>query len=208
MRSTAAVLVAVVSAMVLTSADAVAKSDDGTMTLSEIARCRDRNPAPRRAVDAAPSLVGRALEPDAQIMGRGPLWIFSDSVLRATPGFDVFTGAWRLKFPWLRAKAGHLRVSARRLDGSGTFSLNMSEEAYPATGFLPSSVGFSNGGCWKVTAKLRRTTIRFFMAFSSGPAAICNDLAGQVEDVRAARSLPDNQEYVAKLDAEVEQRDC
>jgi len=177
------------------------------MSEPEIERCLRRNPAIKLARDAAPSLVEPhgSLRPDERIIGRDPLWVF-EATVRLGAGYDVFTEEWGAKFPWLRTKAGHLRVKGRRLDGPGTFDVGMQQSAYPRTGFLPSSLRFSNGGCWKVTAKLRNTTIRFYMAFSSSATAICEELRWQLDNLVV--DIPENQEYNAKLYQEVAARNC
>jgi hypothetical protein len=159
------------------------------MSRREIARCRDRNPTPQVASEAAPSLVGlgNGLQPDDRIIGRGPIWVLDEAV-RSTPGVDVVEGGWRTKFPWFRTKAGHLRASGRLVNGTEEFKISFHESSYPEIGFMPSTMQFFRGGCWKVTAQLRRTTIHFFMAFSSDLEALCRDLDWQLANIAGLRA--------------------
>ena len=209
MRRNAATLVAALVATLVPGAELLAAPHDGSMSEPAIERCLGRNPAFKFARDAAPSLVEPhgSLRPDERIIGHDPMWVF-DATVRLGAGYDVFAEEWTAKFPWLRTKAGRLRVKGHRVDGPGTFAVEMQQSAYPRTGFLPSGFRFSNGGCWKVTAKLRRTTIRFYMAFSSGPEDLCDELRSQVDNVKNAQDLPENAEYVARLNEVLDARNC
>lgn len=63
-------------------------------------------------------------------------------------------GGYLIKIGWMRQIEGDLEVSARRLDGPGSATAAMNEEAYPATGVLPTNIVFSDLGCWEVTGTL------------------------------------------------------
>ena len=181
------------------------------MSPREIARCLDRNPTARVAANAAPSLVGlgNGLEADDRIIGRGALWVSRDAV-QGRPGLDIVEGDWHAKFPWFRTKPGSLRATGRRIDGPGNFTFDLPpESSYPDIGFIPSGLHFSNGGCWKITARFRRTTIHFFMSFSSSPEAVCAEIEWQLNNVAALRAStppgyvwpPENDALALRLNA-------
>ena len=201
-----------------------AKSTDVHLSAAQIARCLAHNATSKAASDVVPALLdgsstlhGPGLSPGDQVIGGGAIWVTSEAIHR-TAGFDIDSHEWRIaKFPWFRTRPGRLRVGAEREDGAGTFSLDIPpESSYPTPGFVPSDLVFSSGGCWKVTASFRRTTISFFVAFSSTGALICKQLRAQVDDVeqlRAALRPGDtwpaaNDAYEAKLKRELEARDC
>jgi hypothetical protein len=54
--------------------------------------------------------------------------------------------------PWI-ARA-FPRIEARQLDGQGRATPSIRESGYPSTGMLPTSIVFSERGCWEVTARL------------------------------------------------------
>ena len=84
---------------------------------------------------------------------------------------DGQAGWTNLKWPWFRLDDGQLTIEGRRVDGPGTFRADIPPmEAYPrdlnlaiGPGFIPSSLGFSAGGCWKVTAKFRDSKVVLYL---------------------------------------------
>jgi hypothetical protein len=196
-------------------AAAVSTRNDGPGHAS-LARCRSRNPRGQRAENVAlsivegsnPALPGPQLQPEELVVGRGALWVLSSAVRRARPGFDVESGDWGLKFPWFRVEPGALTVEGRRMDGPGTFHADLPPAgSYPPTGFMPSGLSFSNGGCWKITGKLRRTIVIFFIAFSSTHADICAQISWQLQNIAQVNN-PHNDGLAQKLQADYQARGC
>jgi hypothetical protein len=155
-----------------------------------------------------PYLTNPGLQPHDLVLGHGDLWVLERVVRQRPPGFDARSGTWALgKFPWFRVNVGTLTVRAHRVDGPGTFHATLPPDGSYPRGFMPSSLGFSTGGCWKVTAKLHRTTITFFIAFSSSPSALCASLAQQLQEL-ATFSSPGNQGMAQGLRAAADARRC
>ena len=50
---------------------------------------------------------------------------------------------------------------------------------------VPSHLTFSGGGCWKVTARLGASTIRFTVQIPRGRAAVCASLTEQLDSLRS-----------------------
>jgi hypothetical protein len=188
---------------------------DGGGDIGALSRCRARNGRGQRAEKVVPSIVDGStalaspqLQPRDVVLGHGPLWVLSKAVREANPGFDVSSGGWGLKFPWFRVKPGMLTIQGRRIDGPGIFRVSLPPDgSYPDTGFLPSGLRFSNGGCWKVTGKLRGTTITFYIAFSSTPNDICSQIASQLQNI-AEINNPENDMLAAALQASYQSRGC
>lgn len=67
------------------------------------------------------------------------------------------------KFPWYATRSGQLRVTAQRLDGAGRFQaqLGSTAQGYGPPGFVPSGLYWSSPGCWRLTAKLAGSSLRF-----------------------------------------------
>jgi hypothetical protein len=99
------------------------------------------------------------------LIGDRTLWTVP---LRA-PEYGSSTRSWVLgKQAWFRLEDGPVTVTGKRVDGgAGTFRFDMPPvESYPLAlnanigpGFIPSSLEFSTGGCWKVTARLGRSQL-------------------------------------------------
>lgn len=112
-------------------------------------------------------------------MGDGVLWTLPSAYFNA-PSFDPKTGEYRIKFPWFRAKPGIITISGKRIDGPGKFRADTHKPGeYPPTGFEPSALIFSSDGCWRITARLRKSKFVFHMDVLSH-AERCDGLARQV----------------------------
>jgi hypothetical protein len=154
-----------------------------------LARCQTRNPTGQNAARAAPSMVNAlnpyltnpGLQPHDPVIGRSPLWVNRNDVVTRVPAFDIQTGDWTLrKFPWFRTTTDPLTIQGRRLDGPGTFhATHPADSSYP-TGFIPSDLTFSTGGCWQITAHIDTATIHFYIGFSSSHQALCDSLTRQI----------------------------
>lgn len=105
-----------------------------------------------------------------RLIGKGDLWTMHPSRLQDQYA-DGQAGWTNLKWPWFRLDDGQLTIEGRRVDGPGTFRADIPPmEAYPrdlnldiGPGFIPSSLGFSAGGCWKVTAKFRDSKVVLYL---------------------------------------------
>ena len=96
----------------------------------------------------------------AAVVGHGALWTIRSAI-------DVSASrqpkGWFLKFPWYTRPFGLPSITGRRLDGPGTFhaSVNRADDARGA--WVVSSLEFSHRGCWEVTSRYRKSTIRFHL---------------------------------------------
>jgi hypothetical protein len=126
--------------------------------------CRpNRSATPRRELPAALKFV------NGRLVGDGDLW----TIRPGQPAYTVGDNGWtRLKHPWFRLADGQLTIAGRRVDGgSGTFRADIPPmEAYPrdlnlaiGPGFIPSSLEFSAGGCWKVIARFRESKVVLYL---------------------------------------------
>jgi hypothetical protein len=68
---------------------------------------------------------------------------------------------WVMKVPWFTRPFGIPAITARRLDGVGTFAAS-ADAATDATGtWVASNLIFSTAGCWEVTVRFRASVLRF-----------------------------------------------
>lgn len=147
------------------------------------------------------------------LIGDRTLW----TVPLREPEYGSRSKSWVLgKQAWFRLEEGPVRVTGRRVDGgSGTFNFDMPPvESYPlglnadiGPGFIPSSLEFSSGGCWKVTARLGRSRVVLFLDIDGSKQAICAQLASQLRTAQA-RSEQWAQEQVASITADQQDRRC
>jgi hypothetical protein len=158
--------------------------------------------------------LGRALQiVDGPLIGEGTLW----TIPLRTPEYAPGTGNWVVgKQAWFRLEEGPLTATARRVDGgTGTFHFDVPPvESYPLAlnasigpGFIPSSLEFSTGGCWKVTARLGRSRVVLVFDIDDSKAAICKQLAS---DLLTARANSDrwSQTQVGVITADQQTRAC
>jgi hypothetical protein len=109
-------------------------------------------------------------------------------------------GEWTQgKLPWYRLTSGQLVITAHRVDGgSGHFTAHLPPmSSYPVktnaavgTGFIPSGLTFSTGGCWKVVARLRNSRLVQYVDIDDSDRAICAALAKQLV---TANNQPDTE---------------
>ena len=183
-------------------------------------RCRSVTPRAQSAARAIPRSVNQGrywgqpdLGPHEVIVGHGALWVLRNLAV-ASPGFDVYTDTWGMKFPWFRTQPGTLTITGRRLDGPGQFSAWIPPAgSYSDTGFLPTGLVFSTGGCWQVTGHLRSSRVTISFDFSSSPQAVCTQLAAQLSNVAPYLtfhdgSYPHNLAYAQVLEAAIQSRNC
>jgi hypothetical protein len=125
------------------------------------------------------------------LIGNRTLWTIP---LRA-PEYGSSTRSWELATQaWFRLEDGPVTVTGKRVDGgAGTFRFDMPPvESYPLAlnanigpGFIPSSLEFSTGGCWKVTARLGRSRVVLFFDIDGSKRAICAQSASDLRDLTA-----------------------
>ena len=77
--------------------------------------------------------------------------------------------------------------------------------AYPDVGFMPTTLGFSDGGCWRVVARLRGSKVVLSVPVPRGYAGICASLDRQLEH---RIDTPANVAFYAAADAECARRSC
>ncbi|MFA5884716.1 MAG: hypothetical protein WDA60_12755 [Acidimicrobiia bacterium] len=166
-------------------------------------QCRTASDSWRRA-DELPLAV-RGFDEGTGLIGDGALWTFPDAI-RNTPIYSPLTGEWRLKLPWFRAEAGTLHVAARPVEGRARFRAEIPERGwYPDLGFMPTTLAFADGGCWRVVAQLRRSKLVFFVSVPSGDGGICASLD---EQLAHRIEIPENAAFYAAADAEYARRGC
>jgi hypothetical protein len=92
------------------------------------------------------------------VVGAGALWTIAAAVRLHG---DHQARGWVVKMPWITRPFGIPAITARRLDGTGTFRAT-ADEAIDQTGkWVASNLIFSTAGCWEVTSRYRGSTIRF-----------------------------------------------
>ena len=165
-------------------------------------------PTPRAELQKPLQIVSAS-----RLIGERTLWTID---LRK-PEYGSSRKSWVLgKQAWFRLEEGPVTVTGRRADGgSGTFHFEMPPvESYPlglnadiGPGFIPSSLEFSSGGCWKVTARLGRSRVVLFFDIDGSKQAICAQLASQLRTAHA-RSEQWAQEQVASITADQQDRRC
>ncbi len=63
--------------------------------------------------------------------------------------------------PWITRPFGIPVITARRLDGSGTFRASANEAIDQNGRWVASNLIFSTAGCWEVTGRYRESMLRF-----------------------------------------------
>jgi hypothetical protein len=147
------------------------------------------------------------------LIGDRTLWTVP---LRA-PEYGSSTRSWVLgKQAWFRLEDGPVTVTGTRVDGgAGTFHFDMPPvESYPLAlnanigpGFIPSSLEFSTGGCWKVTARLGRSRVVLFFDIDGSTRAICAQLASDLRDL-SARTEQWARTQIDTITADRQERHC
>ena len=96
----------------------------------------------------------------AAVVGHGALWTIRSAI-------DVSASrqpkGWFLKFPWYARPFGLPNITGRRLDGAGTFHASVDRADDARGAWVVSSLEFSHRGCWEVTSRYRKATIRFHL---------------------------------------------
>ncbi len=138
------------------------------------------------------------MTPKESLVGSGKLWARP----LGDPDYMAGGGWTQAKLPWFRLTSGQLLITAHRVDGeSGDFTAHLPPmSGYPVktnaavgTGFIPSALTFSTGGCWKVTAQLRKSRVVQYVDIDDSTRAICAALAKQLVD---ASNQPDSAGWI------------
>lgn len=147
------------------------------------------------------------------LIGDRTLW----TIPRHAPEYEPSTKSWMLvKQAWFRLEEGPLTVAGRRVDGgAGAFHADIPPvESYPlglnaniGPGFIPSTLEFSTGGCWKVSARLGRSNVVLIFDIDGSKGAICAQLAADLREVRG-RSEPWALDRVDMITADQQARGC
>jgi hypothetical protein len=123
----------------------------------------------------------------AAVVGNGALWTLRTAI-DAPESRDQ--GSWLLKFPWFTRPFGLPDVTARRLDGPGTFSAQVDQAIDSRGAWVVSGLSFSEPGCWEVSGHYNHSTLRFRVhiptAKSTSPAT-----STAPTSVRTTTSVPD-----------------
>jgi hypothetical protein len=102
--------------------------------------------------------VPRDIPHGQPVVGSGALWSIA-SALRVHAVHEL--GGWFIKMPWFTRPFGIPLITARRLDGLGTFHATADEAIDQNGRWVASNLIFSTAGCWEVTARFHASTLRF-----------------------------------------------
>lgn len=138
------------------------------------------------------------------LVGHGALW----TTLPSNPSYAV-GGMWGLKQPWFRARTGQLTIRGKRISTPGGHfdAVVPPIDSYAPTGFIPSNLGFSSGGCWKVTGRLRSSTTVLYVHIDGSKKAICDNLASDLANITIIDN-PNNTRLADQLRNEQTTRRC
>jgi hypothetical protein len=125
--------------------------------------CQDTVPMDAAAV---PPVVARA---GAGWYGKGDLWVSMSSARPAPANFARIDGSYRLKYATVTLdngkpspRFGPPAVQVMRLDRTGTATVDFGGYGTTSTlQFWPTTIDFSDPGCWLVTSSLQQTVVRF-----------------------------------------------
>jgi hypothetical protein len=98
-----------------------------------------------------------------QSFGNGRLWtiFWPYNVLVVENGYVQDDGSIVMKWPWWRGVAGKLRIEGRRLDKAAKPLDASVPDGYGRSGFQASGIHFPTEGCWEVTGRVGRASLRF-----------------------------------------------
>ena len=143
-------------------------------------RCESQTEAtPRRDL---PAQVRRLNPSTTAVVGEGDLW----TRIQVYAGYVAGEG-WRSKHPWFRLVDGAPTIDARRVTpGRGAFRADVPRaESYPVWmngGFIPSTMSFAAGGCWRITATMGNARVVLSTYIDDSRRAVCASLARQSTD--------------------------
>jgi hypothetical protein len=187
-RRCIAALIAAITFALVPPAPIGAASATQQSRLRSAVRCEQR-PKPLRGTHLPASIRGAADQ--RGFVGEGVLWARPVDRVYLMPSLgDPSTEVWSTKLAWLRRVPGTVTVTGTRLHGPGTFQADVAPVgSYPATGFLPSTLTFSTGGCWRVIGRLRASKVVLFFKVDDSHRAICAGLARQRTTIQEIADL-------------------
>ena len=127
-------------------------------TTAATVRATEVRPCTPTVTTIPPDRLPRDLTHGQPVVGAGALWTIA-AALRLHG--DHHTRGWAIKMPWFTRPWGIPLITARRLDGVGTFQATADEAIDQNGRWVASNLIFSTAGCWEVTSRYHGTTLRF-----------------------------------------------
>ena len=128
---------------------------------------------------------------------------------REGPGFIGSDGSLSMKWPWWREVSGKLTIEGRRLDTPAPPLRAEIPDGYGEIGFQPSTIIFSQEGCWEITGTVGHAQLTFvtlvvkvpfkFMGLNWVPKEIAStkyDTSNLPESLREIQSYSNGGELV------------
>lgn len=141
------------------------------------------------------------------IAGEGVLWLLINRPSFRT-AFDIDDDQWVLaKVVWFRRQAGTIDIVERRSGSSQRVTVELSRGGYGETGFLPSHLSFPRAGCWRVSARLHDSGVRFDVRVPAGLQAVCDDIARQGDELSGI-PIEENLDRAGALEAAADEKGC
>ncbi len=135
------------------------RSATSTSTTTATSRATGVRPCASALTAVAPDRVPRDLAHGEQpVVGSGALWTI-EAALHLHGNHQP--RGWVIKMPWFTRPFGIPLITARRVDGVGTFHATANEAIDQNGKWVASNLIFSTAGCWGVTARFRASTLRF-----------------------------------------------
>jgi hypothetical protein len=92
------------------------------------------------------------------VVGQGALWTLRSAL---DVPVELQRGSWYLKIPLYTKPFGLPTVSARRLNGAGSFRF-IANPAFDASGkWISTQLLFSTAGCWDITGTYLASSMHF-----------------------------------------------
>lgn len=121
-------------------------------------------PCTRTLTAVPPDRVPHDVAHGRPVVGSGALWTIASAL--HLHGDHQLRG-WVIKMPWFTRPFGIPLITARRLDGVGSFHATADEAIDQNGRWVASNLIFSTAGCWEVTSRFRGSTLRFELRISS-----------------------------------------
>jgi hypothetical protein len=134
------------------------RSAVSTSTTSETARAAEVRPCTRTMTAVPSDRVPPGVAHGRPVVGSGALWTIA-AALRVHG--DHQPRGWVIKMPWFTRSWGIPLITARQLDGVGTFHATANEAIDQNGRWVASNLIFSAAGCWEVTSRYHASTLRF-----------------------------------------------
>jgi hypothetical protein len=143
------------------------------------------------------------------IVGDGDLWLLLNRPSELDLAFDLELDQWELRKVVLYPRVpGPIEIVERRLGSARRITTSLEDDSF-ANGFTfrVTSFGFPRGGCWRITASLGDSRVRFHVRVPRERQPICDDLAEQLDGLRA---IPNEANVVQaqKVEAALDDKGC